>query len=194
MRKRGDRYVRTPLIHGACAVLRHATQKTEARSRWLPALMHRRGRNVAVVAVAPKNARILRALVTREEDCRKAVCLRDRRTTDGGGPAPHGPEGSPTSNRDPADDGEEGFTPMARQVRPALSQPGPHTGPRGPISEEANERACQQGHRSEASDQEAGSMRAVVMLSCQQPRNPLQTGWVHICVAQPRWFCTCTRK
>jgi transposase len=75
--KRGNRYVRTPLIHGARAVLRHASRKTDARSRWLIALMRRRGRNVAVVALANKNARILWALMTREEAYRKAVCVPD---------------------------------------------------------------------------------------------------------------------
>jgi transposase len=58
-------------------VLRHATQKTDARSRWLIALMRRRGRNVAVVALANQNARILWALMTRKEDDRKAVCVRE---------------------------------------------------------------------------------------------------------------------
>jgi transposase len=77
MSQRGNRSVRTLLIHGARAVLRHATQKTDARSRWLIALMRRRGRNVAVVALANKNARILWALMTRKEDYRKAVCVRD---------------------------------------------------------------------------------------------------------------------
>jgi transposase len=77
MSKRGNRYVRTLLIHGARAVLRHATQKTDARSRWLLALMRRRGRNVAVVALANKHARLLWALMTRKEDDRKAVCVRD---------------------------------------------------------------------------------------------------------------------
>jgi transposase len=59
MSQRGNRYVRTLLIPGARAVLRHATQKTEARSRWLIALMRWRGRNVAVVAWANKPARLL---------------------------------------------------------------------------------------------------------------------------------------
>jgi transposase len=59
MRKRGNRYIRTLLIHGARAVLRHATRKTDARSRWLIALMRWCGRNVAVVALANKNARLL---------------------------------------------------------------------------------------------------------------------------------------
>ena len=77
MRKRGNRYVRTLLIHGARAVLRHASRKTDARSRWLIALMRRRGRNVAVVALAHKHARILWALMTREEAHRKAVCVPD---------------------------------------------------------------------------------------------------------------------
>jgi transposase len=73
----GNRDRRTLLLPGARAVLRHATQKTEARSRRLLALRHRRGRHVAVVALAKKTARILWALMTREEDDRKAVCLRD---------------------------------------------------------------------------------------------------------------------
>jgi transposase len=77
MRKRGDRSRRTLLIHGARAVLRHATRQTDARSRWLLALMRRRGRNVAVVALAKKHARILWALMTREEDYRQAVCVGD---------------------------------------------------------------------------------------------------------------------
>jgi transposase len=76
-RTRGNRSIRTLLIHGARAVLRHATRQTDARSRWVIALMRRRGRNVAVVALAKRNARILWALMTREEDYRKAVCVRD---------------------------------------------------------------------------------------------------------------------
>jgi len=77
MSKRGNRYVRTLLIHGARAVLRHASRKTDARSLWLIALMRRRGRNVAVVALANLHARIPWALMTREEDYRKAVCVQD---------------------------------------------------------------------------------------------------------------------
>jgi transposase len=73
MSKRGNRYIRTLLIHGARAVLRHARKKTDARSRWLRARAHRRGSNVAAVALANKNARILWVLMTREETYRKAA-------------------------------------------------------------------------------------------------------------------------
>jgi len=176
MSRRGNRYLRTLLIHRARAVLRHATQRPDAGSRWLIALMRRRGRNVAVVALTNKHARILWAFMTRVEAYRKAVCVRDGHAKGGGGPAPHVPGGTPTLNGHPADAGDEGFTLMARQVRAALSQPGPNTGPRGPISGEAKERACHQGHRSKASGQEVGDTWAVVTLPCQQPRNPLANG------------------
>ncbi len=55
--KRGDRYLRTLLIHGARSSLRYAWRRTDERSRWVLALEQRRGRNVAAVALANKNAR-----------------------------------------------------------------------------------------------------------------------------------------
>lgn len=56
--KRGhDRYLRQLLIHGARAALRHLGDKQDAQSRWLRALLARRGFNVASVALAHKNAR-----------------------------------------------------------------------------------------------------------------------------------------
>jgi transposase len=64
--KRGDTYLRTLLIHGARAVVRTCTTKTDARSRWLQALIQRRNKNTATVALANKNARILWALLSRE--------------------------------------------------------------------------------------------------------------------------------
>jgi transposase len=63
--KRGDAYLRTLLIHGARAVLRHAARKCDRRSRWLQALMARRNKNVAAVALANKNARIAWAMLAR---------------------------------------------------------------------------------------------------------------------------------
>jgi hypothetical protein len=39
--------------------------------------MHRRGRNVAVVALANKTARILWALLTRDADYRQPICARE---------------------------------------------------------------------------------------------------------------------
>ncbi len=60
--KRGDTYLRTLMIHGARAVIRLAEQKAEPES-WLRKLMARRNTNVAAVALANKNARIVWALL-----------------------------------------------------------------------------------------------------------------------------------
>jgi transposase len=71
--KRGDRYLRTLLIHGARATVYRARRKTDARSRWLLSLEQRRGKNIATVALANKNARIAWALLTSEAEYRKAA-------------------------------------------------------------------------------------------------------------------------
>jgi transposase len=68
--KRGDRYLRTLLIHGARAVLRHARHKCDRRSVWIGALSNRRGPNIAAVALANRNARVAWALLTRAEEYR----------------------------------------------------------------------------------------------------------------------------
>jgi len=73
MSKRGDRYLRTLLIHGARATVHHARRKTDARSRWIISLEQRRGKNIATVAIANKNARIAWALLTRDAEYRKAA-------------------------------------------------------------------------------------------------------------------------
>lgn len=41
--------------------------KTDSLSRWLQSLVARRGKNKAAVALANKNARIIRALLSRGE-------------------------------------------------------------------------------------------------------------------------------
>jgi transposase len=71
--KRGDRYVRTLLIHGARATLHRVGRKTDARSRWIRSLEQRRGKNITAVAVANKNARIVWALLRGEAEYRKAA-------------------------------------------------------------------------------------------------------------------------
>jgi transposase len=71
--KRGDRYLRALLIHGARAVVQHARRKTDARSRWIKSLEQRRGKNIATVAVANKNARIAWVLLTHEAEYRQAA-------------------------------------------------------------------------------------------------------------------------
>lgn len=64
--KRGDSYLRTLLIHGARAVLRVAERKAEHAGSWLAGIMRRRNQNVAAVALANKNARIVWALLAHD--------------------------------------------------------------------------------------------------------------------------------
>ena len=64
--KRGSRYVRTLLIHGARAVVQRAGRRTDPQGRWLCALTHRKGTNVAAVALANKNARVIWALLAHD--------------------------------------------------------------------------------------------------------------------------------
>ncbi|HKN20826.1 MAG TPA: IS110 family transposase [Terracidiphilus sp.] len=68
--KRGDRYLRTLLIHGARAAARVAERKRDARSIWLSRLKLRGGPNVAAVALANKNARVMWALLARGDSYR----------------------------------------------------------------------------------------------------------------------------
>src|SRR5262245_10396660 len=71
--KRGDRYLRTLLIHGARSTLRHVRSKSDPRNRWVATIMERRGPNIAAVALANKNARVLWALLTRTDEYRVAA-------------------------------------------------------------------------------------------------------------------------
>lgn len=64
--KRGDVYLRTLLIHGARAVIRHIERKPNDADSWLKRLLARRNKNVAAVALAAKNARIAWALLVHE--------------------------------------------------------------------------------------------------------------------------------
>ena len=61
--KRGDRHLRTLLVHGARAVLRTAPKRTDAVSQWAVQLQERRGAAKAIVAIANKNARIIFAML-----------------------------------------------------------------------------------------------------------------------------------
>jgi len=63
--KRGDVYLRTLLIHGARALMRHLVGRQDRKSQWVAALKERRGFNKAAVALAAKHARILWALLVR---------------------------------------------------------------------------------------------------------------------------------
>jgi transposase len=64
--KRGDAYLRTLLIHGARAVIARFERLANPPDGWLKRLLARRNKNVAVVALAAKNARIAWALLARE--------------------------------------------------------------------------------------------------------------------------------
>ena len=66
--KRGDTYLRTLLIHGARAVIRVAERKTDHVASWLAGLMGRRNKNVAAVALANKNARVVWALLAQDRE------------------------------------------------------------------------------------------------------------------------------
>jgi len=63
MSKRGDRYLRYLLIHGARAVMRTLKDKDDPLSLWCKSLKERRGYNKACVALANKNARIICAIM-----------------------------------------------------------------------------------------------------------------------------------
>jgi transposase len=61
--KRGDSYLRTLLIHGARSVLLNLKRYPDRAESWLARVAARRNSNVAVVALANKNARIVWALL-----------------------------------------------------------------------------------------------------------------------------------
>ncbi len=67
--RRGDTDLRTLMIHGARAVIRFAESKSHEEG-WLRTLMARRNKNVAAVALANKNARIVWALLAHERTFR----------------------------------------------------------------------------------------------------------------------------
>jgi len=72
MTRLGDKELRTLLIHGARAAMRHLDDTTPL-GRWVTALQRRRHKNVAAVALAHKNARIAWALLAHGTDYRPAT-------------------------------------------------------------------------------------------------------------------------
>lgn len=71
--KRGDVYLRTLLIHGTRSVLLHTPGRDDRKSRWVESLRKRSHSNVAAVALAAKQARIIWAMLAREEDYQLAA-------------------------------------------------------------------------------------------------------------------------
>lgn len=65
--KRGDRYLRQLLIHGARAVVRQVGEKPDRLSCWIRRVVARRGVNKAVVALANKNARVAFAIIYHDQ-------------------------------------------------------------------------------------------------------------------------------
>ena len=63
--KRGNKYLRRQLIHGARAALPYVAERDTPLGRWAKGLMSRAHRNVAVVAFANKLARIAWAVLRR---------------------------------------------------------------------------------------------------------------------------------
>jgi transposase len=71
--RRGDPYLRTLLIMGARAVMQAATRREDRLSRWALSVRERRGYHRACVAIAAKNARIVWALLAKDEPLRTAM-------------------------------------------------------------------------------------------------------------------------
>ncbi len=65
--KRGDRYVRTLLVHGARTVVKNCGNKTDGKNVWVADKKQRCGYNKAAVALANKNARIIWAILASGE-------------------------------------------------------------------------------------------------------------------------------
>jgi transposase len=67
MSKAGNRGIRTLLILGAMAVMQHARRMPAKASAWLTALIRRRPPLVVAVALAAKTARVIWAMLSRDE-------------------------------------------------------------------------------------------------------------------------------
>ena len=65
--KRGNRYLRKQLVHGARALLYRCRGRTDKLSLWANALIARRGYNKAVVAMAARLARICWTVLQKNE-------------------------------------------------------------------------------------------------------------------------------
>ncbi|CAK1794765.1 transposase [Vibrio crassostreae] len=63
IRKRGEKHIRTLLIHGAKTVIARCKEKTERNNIWLNQLVERRSYKQAAVALAAKNVRIIWGII-----------------------------------------------------------------------------------------------------------------------------------
>jgi transposase len=65
--KRGDKYLRKLLVHGARSIATRAETKPQPQDQWLNAVRERRGKPRTYVAQANKTARIAWAIMTKGE-------------------------------------------------------------------------------------------------------------------------------
>lgn len=65
--KRGDRYIRSLLIHGGRSVVKNSANKTDYLNCWVQRVHKERGYNKAAVAVANKNARHMWAIMAYDD-------------------------------------------------------------------------------------------------------------------------------
>ena len=73
--KRGDTYLRTLLIHGARSAILAAQRKAMKEDSWLGKLLLRRNPNIAAVALANKNARVVWALLAKDRTYRSEPAM-----------------------------------------------------------------------------------------------------------------------
>ena len=66
--KRGDRYLRTLLVHGARSVILRARKRDDDRGVWLKKLLERRHVNIATVALAHKTVRTVWAMLAHDRE------------------------------------------------------------------------------------------------------------------------------
>lgn len=65
--KMGDQYLRSLLVVGMTSLVRQTRSHPERASKWLTSLLERKPARVATVAMANKTARIVWAVLTRNE-------------------------------------------------------------------------------------------------------------------------------
>ena len=73
--KRGNRYVRMLLIHGARSCLKHLNRDNHELGLWMSQLERRSHKNVVVVALANKMARIAWAVLAHQEVYRSSAAI-----------------------------------------------------------------------------------------------------------------------
>ena len=73
--KRGNRYVRMLLIHGARSCLRHLNRDNHELGLWMTQLEQRSHKNVVAVALANKIARIAWVVLARQEVYRSSAAV-----------------------------------------------------------------------------------------------------------------------